>query len=177
MEQAVGEDVAAFAIGGELGLVDTHEGQLVLHHRHRLGGAQQPARVLGLDALLAGDQRDAVGALDGDDPVIDLARQQAQREADRPARVRAKPLDREVGLAGVGRSKNSANAAPVLVQGVGSSNGHRALQCGIAIEPLQAVTARLGRLAGAPPQQTRVRSLGQDPNSRLDKMLTLLWQG
>ena len=47
---------------------------------------QEPARVLGQDLLLAGDQGDLVGALQLHHPVVDLARQQAQREADHAGR-------------------------------------------------------------------------------------------
>ena len=63
------------------------------------------------DLLLAGDQRDLVLALDRDDPVVDLARQQPQREADHPAGMAAHPLDREMGLAGIGRARGWPSAA------------------------------------------------------------------
>ena len=52
--------------------------------------------------LLAGDQGDRAGALELDDPVVVLARQQPQREADHARAVAEHPLDGEVGLAGVG---------------------------------------------------------------------------
>ena len=45
-------------------------------------------------------------ALHRDDPVVDLARQQPQRKADDARRMAAHPLDREVGLAGVGGPEN-----------------------------------------------------------------------
>jgi hypothetical protein len=56
VQQAIGEDVAAFAVGGELRLVERDEGQVRVH-RHRFDRAQQPARAGWLDPLLAGDQR------------------------------------------------------------------------------------------------------------------------
>ena len=74
--------------------------------RHAFGGAQEIARLRRDDPLLAGQQRDLLLALHRDDPVIDLARQQPQREADHARRMAAHPLDRQVGLAGVGRSED-----------------------------------------------------------------------
>jgi hypothetical protein len=82
VQQPVGEDVAALAVGAQLRFVERDEGE-DRRRRHGFGRAQQPARVLRLDPLLAGDQRDPVLALDRADPVIDLARQQPQRKADR----------------------------------------------------------------------------------------------
>jgi hypothetical protein len=41
-----------------------------------------------------------------DHPVIYLAREQAQRQADHACAVRKHPLDSKVGLAGVGRAKH-----------------------------------------------------------------------
>ena len=58
------------------------------------------------DALLAGQQRNLLLALHGDDAVIDLAGEQPEREADDARGVAAHPLDRQVGLAGVGRSED-----------------------------------------------------------------------
>ena len=53
---------------------DGDEGEAVVQHGHGLCRAEQPARVPRLDPLLAGDQRDAVRALDRADAVIDLPR-------------------------------------------------------------------------------------------------------
>ena len=77
---------------------------------HRLDGGDEIARGRRLDALLAGDQRDRGGAGLGGDAVVDLARQQAQRKADQAAAVGQHPLDREVGLAGVGRPEHGEHA-------------------------------------------------------------------
>ena len=111
-EHAVGEDVAALGVDAELRLVDRGEGEiggqvaarllLGVGHRHAFGGAQDVARVGRDDPFLAGQQRDLARALDRDDAVVDLARQQPQREADDARRMGAHPLDREMGLAGVG---------------------------------------------------------------------------
>jgi hypothetical protein len=54
--------MAALAVGGDLSFVDRHESQIPIDW-HRLGRAQQPARVPGLDPLLACDQRDPVRTL------------------------------------------------------------------------------------------------------------------
>jgi hypothetical protein len=111
VEHPVGEDVAALRIGAELGLVEGDEGEVALH-RHGFGGAQEPARVPGQDLLLAGDQGDPILALHPHHPVVDLARQQPQREADHPARMRRHPLDGEMGLAGIGGPKDGGQRRP-----------------------------------------------------------------
>ena len=101
MQQPVGEDMAAFGIGAKLDLVDHQAGDRNVQ-RHRFDGADIEARRLGNDLFFAGDQRDFVRPAQPDDPVIDLARQQAQRQADHAGLVRQHPLDGEEGLAGVG---------------------------------------------------------------------------
>ena len=124
VEQPVGEDVAALRVRAELRLVQCDEGHVAevfagapglpaFAQRHALGGAQEPARVLRHDAFLAGDQRDALRPLHRHHPVIDLARQQPQREADHPAGMRRHPLDGEVGLAGIGGAEHRGDAGIV----------------------------------------------------------------
>ena len=105
MQHPVGEDVATLGIRAELRLVQSDEGE-VLFHRHGFRRAEEPARVLRYDLLLAGDQRHLIGALQLHDPVVNLARQQAQREADHAGRMSAHPLDRQIGLPGIGRAEN-----------------------------------------------------------------------
>ena len=100
----------ALRVGTQLRLVDRDEAQLALQ-RHALGGAQEPSRIGRDDLFLAGDQRHPAGTLDRDDALIDLAREQAQRKADHPARVAAQPLDREVRLAGIGRAQHRGDRA------------------------------------------------------------------
>ena len=63
------------------------------------------------DLLLAGDQRDLVGADAGGDAVIDLARQQPERQADHAGRVAEHPLDGEMGLAGIGGPEHGDDVA------------------------------------------------------------------
>ena len=61
MEHAVGEDVSAFEIARDLDFIDGEKRHVEVA-RHRLNGGDPEARILRLDLLLAGDQRDALGA-------------------------------------------------------------------------------------------------------------------
>ena len=121
VEQAVGEDVAAVEIGGELDLVDRDEGEVEIA-RHRLDGRDPVARSVRLDLLLAGDQRDVVGARLLDDALIDLAGEQPQRQADHAALVAEHALDGEMGLAGVGRPEHGRDAARAQLRGKGTAS-------------------------------------------------------
>ena len=127
MQQAVGEDVAAVEVLAELDLVDGDEAHVEVA-RHGFDGADPVARVLRLDLLLAGDQRDLVGADLLDHAAVDLARQQAQRQADDAGRVGQHALDREMGLAGIGGSEDGGDGAgPDLIADAaeGSREGAR----------------------------------------------------
>jgi len=118
--------MASLEIASELRLVDGGEGELIREgpfagtiaaaglNWHAFGGAQHVARSRRDDPLLAGQQSDLIRALDGDDAVVNLARQEAKREADHPARVGAHPLDRQVGLAGIRRAENRPKDAVVV---------------------------------------------------------------
>jgi hypothetical protein len=105
VQQAVGEDVAALGIGAELDLVDGHELDLA-GQRHGLDGADEIGRARRDDLFLAGDQGDRGLAAQLDDPVVDLAGQQPQRQADHPRGVAQHPLDGQVGLAGIGGAEH-----------------------------------------------------------------------
>ena len=109
VQQAVGEDVAALGIGAELDLVDGEELDLAVE-RHRLDRADEVARRRRHDLLLAGDQRHVARAPRLDDAVVDLARQQPQRQADHAGRMAEHALDRQMGLAGVGGAENGDEA-------------------------------------------------------------------
>jgi len=111
--------VAALRIDSELGLVDRREGEVAgflalladrplrsARDRHAFSRAQEVARCGRDDALFAGKQRHLLLALDGDDTVVDLAREQSEGKADDSGRMAAHPLDREMGLARVGRAKD-----------------------------------------------------------------------
>ena len=129
IEHAVGEHVTALEIGAELHLVDRHEGDVEVA-RHGLDGRHPEARIGRLDLLLAGDQRHRFGADPVDAFVVDLARQQPQRQADHAARMRQHALDGEVGLAGVGRPEHGGDAGAAgtrtPVGGLGKREGHYA---------------------------------------------------
>ena len=127
-QHAVGEDMATLGINAELRLVDRGKGEVALFvflaNRHALGGAQPVARLRRHDPLFPGQQRDRIGAFHRDHPVIDLAREEAQREADHARRMGAHPLDGEMGLAGVGRAKNGPDEAV--------AGGGHGCECGMA---------------------------------------------
>ena len=110
VQQPIGEDVTALRIARELNFIDGEEVDVDIA-RHRLDGAHPVARALRLDLLLAGDQRDLVGADARGDLVVDLARQEAQRQADHAAFVADHALDGEVGLAGVGGPEHRRHVA------------------------------------------------------------------
>ena len=118
VEHAVGEDVAALEVAGELDLVDGEELDVGLA-RHRLDGADPVARRRRDDLLLAGDQRHLVGADAVDDAVVDLAREQPQRQADHARRMAEHPLDGEMGLAGVGGPEHGDDVAAAARGGAG----------------------------------------------------------
>ena len=100
--------MAAVRVCTELYLVHGHELDAAVQ-RHRLHRAAEPARTLGDDLLLAGDQRHAAGALGGHHAIVVLARQQAQREADDAGAVAQEAGDRQVGLARVRRAQHGAH--------------------------------------------------------------------
>ena len=89
----------------------------------------QIARVRRLDLLLAGDERDRVRAGALRHLVVDLARQQPQRQPDDAGGMAEHALDGEMGLAGVGRTEHGGDAgaagAVVAIARGGEGNGHR----------------------------------------------------
>ena len=104
-QQSVGKDVAPLGVGAELDFVNRQEiGAHALGHRldraDPIGGAGWH------DAFLARHQRDDRGATDGDDLVIDLARQQAQRQPDNAGTIPEHAVDGVMRLARVGRPEN-----------------------------------------------------------------------
>ena len=120
MQDAVGEDVAALEIAGELHLVDRDESRVGLA-RHRLDGADGVFRAGGLDLLLAGDQRDFMRPDLLADAGIDFARQEPERQADDAALMRHHALDSEMRLAGIGRSEHCRHVASGQDQRLGLS--------------------------------------------------------
>ena len=128
VEHAVGEDMAALEVGGELDLVDGEEGDVEVT-RHGLDGGDPIARAGRLDLLLAGDERDRLRAHARRDLVVDLARQKPQRQPDDAGGMTEHALDREVRLAGVGRPKHRGDAraagAGIAVGRRGEGDRHR----------------------------------------------------
>ncbi len=111
MQQAVGEDMAAFGIGAKLDFVDRQERRAEIH-RHRFHRADEILRAGRNDLFFAGDQSGEGRAFQTHDLVVNLARQKPQRQADHAGFVGQHPLDGEMGLAGVGGPQNGRNAAP-----------------------------------------------------------------
>src|SRR5690606_41962097 len=85
--------------------VDADEGAFASGGR-RFHRAAQKARSRGHDSLYPRAQPDLDRALDRDDAVINLAREQAQRKAHHAARMGGQALDRQMGFAGVGGAKD-----------------------------------------------------------------------
>ena len=105
VQQPRGKDMAALGIGAQLDLVDGEEIDRPVE-RHQFDGAHEIGRVWRQDLFFAGDQRHRARTAQLDDPVVILARQQAQRKPDHPALVAEHALDGEMGLAGVGRPED-----------------------------------------------------------------------
>ena len=106
IQEPMGEYVAALRIGAKLDLVDGEKFDLAVE-RHRLDGADEIARPLGNDLLFAGDQRDVSCAPRLDHAIVDLAREQPQRQADHARGMSQHALDRQMRLARIRRAKNS----------------------------------------------------------------------
>ena len=101
MQKAVGEDVAAFRVSAELDLVHRQEFD-VAAQRHGLDRADKVDRTRRNDLFFAGDQGDGARAAQLYHPVINLARQKSQGQADHAGRMAEHPLDRIMGLARIG---------------------------------------------------------------------------
>ena len=95
----------AFRIGTQLDFIDG--GKVCAHaFGHRLDRANPVFRPWRNDPFLACHQRHNGRAARHDDLVIDLARQQPQRQADNAGFVRQHPFDCVVGFSGIGRAKD-----------------------------------------------------------------------
>ncbi|ODR99351.1 hypothetical protein AUC68_05090 [Methyloceanibacter methanicus] len=113
MEQAVGEHMPALPVGGDLDFVDGDEIGLQLA-RHGLHRADEEARARRLDLLLARDERNLARSGFGDDLLVDLAREQPQRQTDDPHLVGKHALDGEMRLAGIGGAEHGRHATPAI---------------------------------------------------------------
>ena len=112
VQEAVREHVAAFRVCAHLDLIHGHE-IATQPLGHRLNGTDPKFHAVGYDALFAGDKRRDRWAPYGDDPIIDLTREQAQRQADYPRGIAQHPLDRVVRFTCVGRSKDRRHTSRV----------------------------------------------------------------
>jgi hypothetical protein len=121
VEHAVGKYVPAIEVGSKLHLIDGQKGDVEVA-RHGLDGRDPIARVGGLDLLLAGDQRHGLRANSRADFVVNLARQEPQRQSDDAGRVAQHALDGEVRLARIGGAEDSGYASPTAA-GVASASG------------------------------------------------------
>ncbi len=92
--------MAAFGIGAKLDLID-HKARDLDIERHGLDRADEVARARRDDLLLAGDEGGGGSPFEAHDLVIDLAREQAQRQADHAGAMGQHPLDGKMSLAGV----------------------------------------------------------------------------
>jgi hypothetical protein len=116
MEKPVGEDMAAIGVGSELDFVDRQKIDAAVE-RHRFDGAEKIARAGRHDLFLARDQRRMLAADQAADAVVILSRQQPQRKTHHAGAVAQHPLDREMGLAGVGGTEDGGEAGPGPVHG------------------------------------------------------------
>ena len=126
MQNAVGEHMAALAVTRQLHLIDSDEFKAAIGnipmpdrqrmnpalHRHRFNGTAQIARAGRQNTLFTGDQPHLAGPKPRHQPVIILARQQAQRETDHARAVAGHPFKCQMRLAGIGRAKNNRHPGP-----------------------------------------------------------------
>ncbi len=114
-------------IGGELNFIDGQERDIKVA-RHGFDGGDPEPRIGRLDLLLAGDESHGIGADAFHRAVVDLARQQPQRQPDQAGRMRQHAFDREMSLAGIGRPKHGGHAGPagthITASGTGERNRH-----------------------------------------------------
>src|SRR4051794_25318931 len=114
MENPVGKDVAALEIGGELDFVDRQEPDIDIGG-HGLDRAHPEPWLGGNDLLLACHEGGRMVARLEPHPIVNLARQEPQGEADHTAALGEHALDGEVRLASIGRAENGR---------YGTSGGH-----------------------------------------------------
>ncbi len=104
------KNAAAFRIGGELDFIDGEKIHLAFQ-RHRLDGRNPIARAPGNDFFLAGDERHFARVFLLDDPVINLAREQAQRQPDHSGPMRQHAFQGVMGLPCIGGTEHRRHAS------------------------------------------------------------------
>ena len=110
MQNAIGKDVAALGVGGELALINGHEFNFAAD-RHGLCGANEIPRFWRDDFFLAGNQGQ-IGPMHspeitGQTAVIDFARQKPERKADHAGLMGQHAFQSKMGLACIGGTKNN----------------------------------------------------------------------
>src|SRR5262249_5863102 len=129
-----------------LDLVDGEEGGIDFIGQ-RLDRADPEAWRRGHDLLFPGDQRDLVGADTGGDAVVDLARQQPERQADHAAGGAKHPRDGGMGLAGIGGAEDGDHiAATDRYRGGRNTHPYRAISVVRRFLPHTAPAAPLSSL-------------------------------
>ena len=106
MQKPVGKDMAAISISAKLDFVDGDKIGTDFQ-RHRFHSAHPVLGAVRDDTLLARDQCHTIGSAQRLDAVIDLARQQAQGQADDAGAVGQHALDGVMCLAGIRGAKHS----------------------------------------------------------------------
>ena len=100
--------MAALAVARQLNLVHADELDLPVQG-HRLDGADEVAGLLRDSPFFARYQGDGLLPFLFDHTVIDLAGEEAEREAHHPGAMGQHALDRQMGLARVGRAEQSGD--------------------------------------------------------------------
>ena len=109
-QQTVGEHMTPLWIGTKLNLIHCDKIGTQIQ-RHCLNGADPILCTVGNNAFFARDQCHHRRAARGDNPVVNLARQQPQRQANHPSAMPQHPLDRVMSFSGVGRPKHRRHLA------------------------------------------------------------------
>ncbi len=109
VQHAIGEDVAALEIGGELDFIDGEKCDIEIA-RHRLDGGDPNRGLGGLIFSSPVTSATASAPTRSTAFVVDLARQKPQRQADQARRMRQHALDGEMGFPGIGRTENGRDA-------------------------------------------------------------------
>ena len=108
VQYAVREDMAALEIGTELHLVDGEEGNADVR-RHGFDRCHPIARACGNYFFFAGDEGHRMVTRFCAHPVIDLACQQAQRQADHAAAMGQHALHSHMGFTGIGGAQHGCD--------------------------------------------------------------------
>ena len=110
MQNAVGEYVSAFGVGGKLHFVNRDKIHLAAD-RHGFGCANEKARIWRHNFFFAGNQRHIsrmrLAEMTGQHAVINLARKQAQGQTDHAALVGQHAFHGKMCFARIGRAQNN----------------------------------------------------------------------